>query len=79
MPLLDRIELAVRCAIPEWLERAYIELCTRKLPLTLEEVERLQLQRYFAIAQVREHLAYEPDFDVRYAVRNSAILFPGEL
>jgi hypothetical protein len=77
MPVIDRIDLAIKCSIKDWLEPGYVSLCTRKMPLDWEEVEKLQLRRYFAITKTREILTREPKLDVGLAVRNSSDLIPG--
>jgi hypothetical protein len=78
MPSVDKIELAIRCCVPTWLEPAYVDLCTREDPLTLEEASRLQLDKYFALTQIRERLSRDRRFDVVSAVRHSRELQTGK-
>jgi len=51
---IDRLELAQKCAVQQWLLPAYIQLCTRPERLTIREAERLGLHRYHILAQIRE-------------------------
>lgn len=53
---VDRIILARKFSIVEWLASAYTELCTRKLPLQQDEIERLGGQATSRLAEVRERL-----------------------
>ncbi|KAG8994309.1 hypothetical protein FRB94_009965 [Tulasnella sp. JGI-2019a] len=53
-PPLDRIELAMRCQVGEWLHPAYKTLCDRPEPITEQEGERLGYRRLIAICRIRE-------------------------
>ncbi|KZT05002.1 uncharacterized protein LAESUDRAFT_813862 [Laetiporus sulphureus 93-53] len=59
VPALDpvqRISLAVKHDIPEWLMTAYVELCTRPIPLSKKEVEELGPTTAARLARAREDL-----------------------
>ncbi|KAG8982713.1 hypothetical protein FRB93_007894 [Tulasnella sp. JGI-2019a] len=56
-PPIDRIILADRCGVKQWLYPAYEELCVRCHPPTTEEgIERLGVDRIVAIFTIREAL-----------------------
>ncbi|KAG9002101.1 hypothetical protein FRB93_011874 [Tulasnella sp. JGI-2019a] len=50
----DRIDLAMRCQVAQWLFPSYESICTRWEPLTTEEMMRLGFERLTAIARIRE-------------------------
>ncbi|KAG8887039.1 hypothetical protein FRB98_000664 [Tulasnella sp. 332] len=51
---LDRIALACKCQVGQWLHPAYLALCNRAEPLTVEEGEKLGYPRLMAICRLRE-------------------------
>ncbi|KAG8999735.1 hypothetical protein FRB94_014089 [Tulasnella sp. JGI-2019a] len=54
-PPIDRIALADRCGVQEWLNPAYETICTRADPPTMNEgVERLGFDRIVALFTIRE-------------------------
>ena len=58
---IERIVLAVRHNIPQWLSGAYQELCQRQDPLSEEEGERLGLSTVIKLMRARETLLSQPD------------------
>ncbi|KAG9020981.1 hypothetical protein FRB95_003102 [Tulasnella sp. JGI-2019a] len=54
---LERIVLAGKCQVGPWLHPAYLSLCNRSEPLTIEEGEVLGLGRALAICRLRERRA----------------------
>ncbi|KAG8871480.1 hypothetical protein FRB98_000748 [Tulasnella sp. 332] len=58
---IDRIALADRCGVHQWLHPAYETLCTRINPPTFEEgVERLGIKRIVALFTIREASRTQP-------------------
>jgi len=55
---VDRIVIADKFDVTEWLVPAYEELCKRPGYLTLQEAERIGPRRTAIIASVREQLRY---------------------
>ncbi|KAG9038607.1 hypothetical protein FRB95_000829 [Tulasnella sp. JGI-2019a] len=51
---LERIVIAGKCQVGQWLHPAYLSLCNRPGPLTIEEGEVLGLGRALAICRLRE-------------------------
>ncbi|KAG8905654.1 hypothetical protein FRB99_008495 [Tulasnella sp. 403] len=51
---VERIELANKCRVWKWLHPAYITLCTRIEPISIEEGARLGLSVSVALCHVRE-------------------------
>ncbi|KAG8857251.1 hypothetical protein FRB96_005926 [Tulasnella sp. 330] len=50
----DRIDLAMRCQVAQWLFPSYESICTRWEPLTTEEMMRLGFMKLTAISRIRE-------------------------
>ncbi|TFK32272.1 hypothetical protein BDQ12DRAFT_692754 [Crucibulum laeve] len=53
---VERIGLAERYDIPQWLESAYEDLCVRQEPLKVHEAEHLGLTKSVLVAEAREAL-----------------------
>jgi len=69
---IERIVLAVRHNIPQWLSGAYQELCQRQDSLSEEEGERLGLSTVIKLMRAREILLSVPDMrDPRFTHRMS--------
>jgi hypothetical protein len=64
---VDKIVLAVKNNIPEWLKPAYVELCQREEPIREEEAEKLGLGTAMKLARAREYVR-----DPMWVVRNPA-------
>lgn len=58
---IERIVLAVRHNIPQWLSGAYQELCQRQDSISEEEGERLGLSTVIKLMRAREILLSGPD------------------
>lgn len=58
---VERVVLAVRHAIPQWLVPAYQELCQRQDSLTYIEGEKLGLSTVIKLMKARETLMSTPD------------------
>ena len=70
----ERIVLAVRHNVPQWLSGAYQELCQRQDPLSEEEGEKLGLSTVIKLMKARETLLSGPDLrDPRFASRLAAM------
>ncbi|KAG9000047.1 hypothetical protein FRB94_005676 [Tulasnella sp. JGI-2019a] len=52
----SRLELALTCKVAKWFKPVYRQLCERTSSLTLDEAERLGIQRYVAITRIREEI-----------------------
>jgi len=74
LPPLARIELARKYSIDDWLVPAYAELCQRKSFIEWEEAENLGLQKFFALAHIRDSLARSTEFKLEEAIQNDARL-----
>ncbi|KAG8845162.1 hypothetical protein FRB96_002606 [Tulasnella sp. 330] len=54
-PPIDRIVIADKCGVAQWIHPAYETLCTRQDPPTLEEgIEKLGVKRIVALFTIRE-------------------------
>lgn len=51
---VQKVAIALQCDIPEWLHSAYMVLCIRKNPLTLEEGRKLGVDVVTKLAYARE-------------------------
>lgn len=58
---VERVVLAVRHNIPQWLVPAYQELCQRQDTLTEEEGEKLGLSTVIKLMRARESLMNQPE------------------
>jgi hypothetical protein len=56
---VDKIDLAVKHDVPEWLDPAYIELCKREDPLREEEAEKVGLNTTVKLYRAREKVRAE--------------------
>ncbi|EIN07725.1 hypothetical protein PUNSTDRAFT_135247 [Punctularia strigosozonata HHB-11173 SS5] len=63
---VDRIALGRRYNIPGWLKDAYVAICQRDEPLTLQEAEQLELDDVIAISERRQR------------IRDARVVVPGE-
>lgn len=73
---IERIVLAVRHNIPQWLNEAYQELCQRQDSLSEEEGEKLGLSTVIKLMRAREILLCGSDMrDPRFLSRTNR--FPG--
>ena len=69
---IDRIVLAVRHNVPQWLSGAYRELCQRQDSLSEEEGDRLGLSTVIKLMRAREILLSGSDVhDPRFISRSS--------
>ncbi|KAG8944119.1 hypothetical protein FRC04_002157 [Tulasnella sp. 424] len=55
------IQIADECDIKEWLRPAYARLCARRAPLTASEGQILGLERFAALARIREEALWARD------------------
>jgi hypothetical protein len=62
---VQRVVLAIRHSIPQWLVPAYQELCQRQDSLTLEEGEKLGLSTVIKLMRARETLMNQSDASLR--------------
>lgn len=51
---LDRVDVATKCRVPEWVVPAYTELCERQNSLTVDEASHMSLPRLMAVCRIRE-------------------------
>lgn len=79
-----KLELANTYDVPQWAESAYRAICSRPMPLTLEEARRVGIETAVLVAEARERLlrnqllgyrATSRDQDVAATVRD--VFFPG--
>ncbi|KAG9006328.1 hypothetical protein FRB93_008817 [Tulasnella sp. JGI-2019a] len=63
---LERLELALRCRVGQWVHPIYIRLCERPEGLSTNEIERLGVARFAAITGIREQV-------LRAKIPNSAL------
>jgi len=61
----DRVDLAMKCQVGQWLHPAYQALCERTESLSAEEGERLGYRRLTAICRIRESQARTPARQVK--------------
>lgn len=62
--IMDKAILGKRCAIKSWIMDAYIELCTRERPLSIEEGRRLGIDLVIKINELRHELFYRIRTDI---------------
>lgn len=51
---IDRIQLADKCGLTEWLHPAYAKLCARDSSLTAEDGRKLGFERFAVLSRIRE-------------------------
>ncbi|KAG9005578.1 hypothetical protein FRB94_001437 [Tulasnella sp. JGI-2019a] len=51
---LERLELALRCQVKQWIHPIYVQLCERTESISADEAERLGVARFAAIIGIRE-------------------------
>jgi hypothetical protein len=59
---VDRVVLAVKHNIPDWLRPAYVDLCVRSEPLREDEARKLELGTTVKLACAREKLRANPQY-----------------
>ena len=59
--IMDKAILGKRYGIKSWIMDAYIELCTRERPLSIEEGRRLGVDLVIKINELRHELFYRTD------------------
>ncbi|THV06631.1 hypothetical protein K435DRAFT_644937, partial [Dendrothele bispora CBS 962.96] len=62
---VERIELANKYDIKDWLGPAYLDLCTRTQELTLEEGKKMGIEAVIGVTQLRSQLAANVDAYVK--------------
>lgn len=51
---VEKVEIALKFDVPRWLRPAYIEICLRSNPFTVEEVSRLGIETTMSLVAARE-------------------------